>query len=124
MRIDKAGKTRLWWNQKEGEAMSLEAIQKVTEIEKQMLEKRTAAEAEARMMIAEAEKRGEAMLQKMRNEAAESGKMLAMKAEDKAKERSTEIQRAAETESNTLREIANRHMDEAVEFIVGRVVNH
>ena len=104
--------------------MSLEAIQKVTEIEKQMLEKRTAAEAEARMMIAEAEKRGEAMLQKMRNEAAESGKMLAMKAEDKAKERSAEIQRAAETESNTLREIANRHMDEAVEFIVGRVVNH
>lgn len=124
MRIDKAGKTRLWWNQKEGETMSLEAIQKVTEIEKQMLEKRTAAEAEARMMIAEAEKRGEAMLQKMRNEAAESGKMLAMKAEDKAKERSAEIQRAAETESNTLREIANRHMDEAVEFIVGRVVNH
>lgn len=104
--------------------MSLEAIQKVSEIEKQMMEKRSSAEAEARTIIAEAEKRGVAMLQDMRNQAAEEGKKLAMRAEDKAAERSVEIQRAAETESNTLREIANQHMDEAVEFIVGRVVNH
>ena len=36
--------------------MSLEAIQKVSEIEKQMLEKKSEAEAEARAIIAEAVK--------------------------------------------------------------------
>ena len=104
--------------------MSLEAIQKVTEIEKRMLEQRNAAEAEARAIIAEAEKSGLAMLRKTREEAAENGKTLAMRAEDKAAEKTAQIQRAAETESDTLRKIADQHMDEAVEFIVGRVVNH
>ena len=104
--------------------MSLGAIQKVTEIEKRMLEQKNAAEAEARAIIAEAEKRGLAMLRKTREEAAENGKTLAMRAEDKAAEKTAQIQRAAEAESDTLRKIADQHMDEAVEFIVGRVVNH
>ena len=104
--------------------MSLEAVQKVTEIEKQMLERKSAAEAEARTIIAEAEKSGLAMLQKMRSEAVETGKALALRAEEKAMEKSAEIQRAAEAESNALREIAGQHMDEAVECSVGRVVNH
>lgn len=104
--------------------MSLEAIQKVSEIEKQMLEKKSEAEAEARAIIAEAEKNGFAMLQKMRSEAVEHGKTLAVRAEEKAMEKTAEIQRAAEAESNALREIADQHMSEAVEFIVERVVNH
>ena len=104
--------------------MSLEAIQKITEIEKQMLEKKNEAEVEARAIITEAEKSGFAMLQKMRSEAVEYGKMLAVRAEERAMEKTAEIQRAAEAESNALREIADQHMDEAVEFIVERVVNH
>ena len=104
--------------------MSLEAIQKVSEIEKQMLEKKSEAEAEAQAIIAEAEKNGFAMLQKMRSEAVEHGKTLAVRAEEKAMEKTAEIQRAAEAESNALREIADQHMGEAVEFIVERVVNH
>lgn len=104
--------------------MSLEAIQKVSEIEKQMLEKKSTAEMEARTIIDEAEKRGMAMLQNMRSQAVEEGKKLVIRAEENASKRSAEIQCAAEKESDALREIANQHMDEAVEFIVGRVVNH
>ena len=49
--------------------MSLEAIEKVTQVENQMRERRSATEAEAKQLVADAEKEGQALLQKRRNEA-------------------------------------------------------
>ena len=60
----------------------------------------------------------------MRAGAAEDGKKLLRQAEEKAAGRAAEIGRAAEAESAALREAAGKHLEEAAEFIVGRVVKH
>lgn len=111
------------FQRREGEKMSLEAIQKVTEIERQMQERKLAADAEARQMVAEAEKIGILHLQKVRDEAAEQGTALLKEAEKRAEEKAAEIQKQVTQESEALRQLAEMHLEEAAEFIVGRVVN-
>ena len=103
--------------------MSLEAIRKVTEVEKQMLECKSAAEAEARQILSDAENRGNQLLQQLREKAAEEGRTCLKEAEARAEAKSAEIQKLVLEESNELRRAAEKHLDEAVEFIVGRVVN-
>ena len=56
--------------------MSLEAIEKVTQIETENRERKAAAEAEAQKIVADAERDGLALLQQARSSAAESGKEL------------------------------------------------
>ena len=73
---------------------------------------------------ADAEREGLALLQKARTDAAESGKELLRQAEAKAAERAAEIDRASQAEAAALRETAGQHLEEAAEFIVGRVVKH
>ena len=104
--------------------MSLEAIEKVTQIEQQSQERKAAAEAEARQIVANAEREGLALLQQVRVDATKDGRKLLQKAEEKAAEKAAEIGRAAEAESAALREAAGRNLEEAAEFIVGRVVKH
>lgn len=104
--------------------MSLEAIEKIKQTEVENRERKAAAEAEARQMIADAERAGLALLQQARTNAAEHGKQLLQEAETRAAARSADIGAAAEKESVQLREAAEKHLDEAVEFIVGRVVKH
>lgn len=104
--------------------MSLEAIEKVTENERKNEERRAAAEVEAKEIVATAQQEGLALLQHAREQAAASGKELLRQAEQRAAERSAEIERTAQAESDTLRGQAATHMEQAAEFIVGRVVNH
>jgi vacuolar-type H+-ATPase subunit H len=104
--------------------MSLEAIEKVTEVESKMQERRAAAEAEAKQIVADAESGGLALLQQVRADAAESGKKLLKQAEDKAAKRTAEITKAAEVDGAALRKAAGSRLDDAAEFIVGRVVKH
>ena len=104
--------------------MSLEAIEKVTQAETRNQERKTAAEAEARQIVVNAERDGLALLQQVRTEAAESGKQLMRQAEETAARRGEEIARDAEAACAALRETAGKYLDEAAEFIVGRVVNH
>ena len=112
-------------HRREGEyGMSLEAIEKVTQIEQQSQERKAAAEAEARKIVADAEREGLALLQQARAAAAENGRKLLREAEERADEKAAEISRAAEAESAALQNAAGKHLDEAAEFIVGRVVNH
>ena len=86
--------------------------------------RKAAAEAEAQRIVADAEREGLALLQKARTDAAESGKELLRQAEAKAAERAAEIDRASQAEAAALRETAGQHLEEAAEFIVGRVVKH
>ena len=104
--------------------MSLEAIEKVSQAETKNRERKAAAEAEAKQIIADAEREGLALLQRVRAEAADSGGALLKQAEAKAAERSAGIAAAAEAEAEALRKEAGRHLEEAAEFIVGRVVKH
>ncbi len=104
--------------------MSLEAIEKVTEAERKNQERKAAAEAEAKQLLADAERDGLALLQQARGQETARGKELLRQAEARAAQRSAEIGRAAEAEGAALRETAEKHLKEAAEFIVGRVVNH
>lgn len=103
--------------------MSLEAIQKVTEVEKQMLERKAAAEAEAQQIVSDAENSGIRLLQKVRDESAEEGRAFLLEAERRAEGKAAEIQKVVLEESEELRKAAEKNLDEAVEFIIGRVVN-
>ena len=104
--------------------MSLEAIEKITAVEQSVKERRAAAETDARQMIADAERAGLALLERVRADAAAEGTDLLRKAEETAAARAAEIGRSAEAECSTMMELASQHLDEAAEFIVGRVVKH
>ena len=104
--------------------MSLEAIEKVTQVEQQCQERKAAAEAEAHQIVADAEQAGLALLQQTRAAAVEHGQKLLHEAETRAAKKTDEISRRAQAESAALQETAAKHLDEAAEFIVGRVVKH
>ena len=104
--------------------MSMEAIEKVTQVENLNRERKIAAEAEAKQMIADAERGSLALLQQVRENAADAGKTLLRQAEDRAAARADEIRKSAEAEAAALRETAEKNLAEAAEFIVGRVVKH
>ena len=103
--------------------MSLEAIQKVTEIEKLMQERKIAADTEARQIISDAEKAGILKLQNVREEAVAHGRTYLQEAEKQAEAKAAEIQSIVAAESDVLRQTAEKHLDEAAELIVRRVVN-
>lgn len=103
--------------------MALEAIEKITEIECRVRERKAAAEVEARQILADAERAGLDHLQQVRMDAAEQGKARLKQAEERAAGRIEEIQRTAEAEITALRRTADQHLEEAAEFIIGRVVN-
>ena len=104
--------------------MSMKAIEKVTQVENLSRERKIAAEAEAKQMIANAERGSLALLQQVRENAVENGKELLRQAEENAAVRAEEIRKGAEAEAAALREVAEKHLAEAAEFIVGRVVKH
>ena len=103
--------------------MSLEAIQKVTEVERRMLEQKAAAEAQARQIVSDAETSGILLLQKVRDESSEQAKIELKAAEERAAGKAAEIHSGVLEESAVLRQAAEKHLDEAAEFIIGRVVN-
>lgn len=103
--------------------MSLEAIEKISQVEQENRERRVAADAQAKQMVADAQRDGQALIQKTRTDAAEQGKELLRQAEKRAEERSAQISAAATAEGDALRTAAAQHLEEAAEFIVGRVVN-
>ena len=104
--------------------MSLEIIRQVTQVETDNRERKTAAEAEARQIVANAQQAGLALLQQVREAAAESGKELLKQAEARAASQAAEIDHAAKEEGDTLRRAAGEQLDAAADFIVGRVVEH
>ena len=81
--------------------MSLEAIEKVTEVERKNKERRAAAETEAKQMLASAQRDGLALLEQMRAE---------------------EVAASAEADGDALRRAAEGRLQAAAEFIVGRIV--
>ena len=104
--------------------MSLDAIKKITQVEKTSQERKATAEAEARRIVAGAEREGLALLQQAQLDAAEKGSVLLKQAEESAAKKAAEIARTAQAECAALQQSATDHLEEAAEFIVGRVVKH
>jgi vacuolar-type H+-ATPase subunit H len=104
--------------------MSLEAIKMVTQSESLSQERKAAAEAEARQLVAAAERDGIALAQRIRTEAAEKGKAMLEQAEERAANQAAAIAKDADADAAALQAAAEKRLEEAVEFIVGRVVKH
>ncbi len=110
-------------SRREGEYMSLEAIERVSQAEVKNQERKAAAEAEAKLIVAQAEQDGFALLQQMRAAEEQSGKQMLERAEAKAAERAAQIAQAAREEGEALQKRAAEQLDAAAEFIVRRVVS-
>ena len=104
--------------------MSLEAIKMVTQSESLIQERKAAAEAEARQLVAAAERDGVALVQRIRTEAAEKGKTMLEQAEERAAKQAETIAKDAQADAAALQADAEKRLEEVVEFIVGRVVKH
>lgn len=102
--------------------MSLEAIETVMRTERAGQERRSAAETEAKQLIAEAERGGHALLESVKTEAAAERKRLLEQAEQSASKRAAKITADAKQSAANLRKTAEKHLTEAADFIVGRVV--
>ena len=102
--------------------MSLDVITRITQVEQESRERKTAAEANARQMIADAKQESAALLRQVHDAAAEEGKSMLKAAELRAEKRTAEIHREAENAADVLRRTAEQHLGEAADLIVGRVV--
>lgn len=103
--------------------MGVEAIRTVTEIEEREKERRAAAEAEARKLVADAQRTGVTLLEKVRKEAADDGVRQLRRAEERAAGKTAEIARLAEGEADALRETAKARLEEAAAAIVDKIVD-
>ena len=102
--------------------MPLEVIENITQVEAENRERKTAAEAKAKQIVADAQREGLALLQQTRTSAAERSRELLQQAETRAAARGEEIRRDARAEGEALRREAETRLDAAADLIVGRVV--
>lgn len=102
--------------------MPLEVIENITQVEAENRERKTAAEAKAKQIVADAQRDGLALLQQTRTSAAERSRELLRQAETRAAARGEEIRRDAQAEGEALRKEAESRLDAAADLIVGRVV--
>lgn len=102
--------------------MTMEAIQKVTELENKGRENKAEVENRIRQAIAESERQGAARLEEARLEINKKYKNLRRQSEARAEMAAGRIAQKAENDSDLLRAEAKSHLDEAADYIVGRVV--
>ena len=100
----------------------MDAIRKVMQAESDGREQRSAAEAQAKQLVADADRDGRALMERMRQLAAESGKELLERAEKNAAEKAAAIGRETEAAGEQLRRTAKGRMEDAAATIVARVV--
>lgn len=102
--------------------MAQDAILKITETEAQADAKIITAQAEARKIIADAEKRGEESVDTAIASANVQVNEMLLRAEDAAAGATLEITSGAERECEKLRVLAKGRMNEAALFIAEKVV--
>ncbi len=102
--------------------MSLEAINKIRDVEGTMDQARAEAKAKAQKLIADAEREGRALLEQGRQDSAAKAAEVMKAAQAKAAQRRTAILEETEKECRTLTAGADANMAKAARMIVGRVV--
>ena len=103
--------------------MSLDAIKKISEAETAADAKRTAAQAEARQMVAKMEADGEAMIKAAREAAYEKTRLMALQARARGEQAAAQIRQRTALECENLDRTAAMRMDSAVKVITERIVN-
>lgn len=103
--------------------MSLEAIEKVAQTERDSQTRKTEAAAEAKRIVAEAEKNGRALVEQARAKAEAEGKVLLQQAEERASRVSADVLDKAKRDGQAMCQAAESKLDAAADFIVRRVVN-
>ena len=102
--------------------MSLEAIEKILEMERNGEERRTAAGQKAKEIVSAADAAGRGLLEGTRTRLDKEGKELLRQAEERAESRAAVIRREAEETAGQLQTAAATRLDAAAELIVERVV--
>ena len=103
--------------------MSLEAIQTITESEKNAEQRIQAAADEAKKLISDAERAGQAKVTQARAEAEAKVKTMREQAEQKAAQHEAAVMDGMKKSCDALRQSAEGRLPTAAELIVRRVVN-
>ena len=101
--------------------MSFDAIQKVTETEQNSRSRKAEAAAEAKRIVAEADRMGRQLVVKCRTEAEERVKAMMAEAESRAAVRGGQIQADNGEACAALKERARPNLDRAADLIVEKV---
>lgn len=102
--------------------MSIKAIQEITEAEALTQEKKSLAQAEAKRIVADAERAGKALLAQTRKEAEAENRDLLAKAEENAGVRAKQVAADTQLACQALCQDAGAKLDAAAELIVKRIV--
>ena len=103
--------------------MSFQDIKKVTETEQNTWAKKAEAQAEAKQIVAGAQKAGVALVEEARAKADEQIRELMAQAEELAGQQSKETLAANDAACQAMRRQAQGRLDQAADLIVRRVVN-
>ena len=103
--------------------MSLEAIQTITESEKNAAQRIQAATDEAKKLLSEAERAGQAKVTQAKGEAEAKVKTMMEQAEQNAARHTAEVMDGMKKSCDALRQSAEGRLPTAAELIVRRVVN-
>lgn len=103
--------------------MSFQDIQKVTETEQSVRAKKAEAQAEAKQIIAAAQRSGAAVVEETRAKAEAEVKTLMAQAEELAARQSKETMAANDAACQAMRTQAEQRLEQAADLIVRRVVN-
>lgn len=103
--------------------MSFQDIQKVTETEENLRQKKAEAQVEAKQIIAAAQRSGIAMKEEARANAEMQVRSLLAEAEVLAQQQSKETLAANDAACQTMRARAEERLEQAADLIVRRVVN-
>lgn len=103
--------------------MSIEALQKVTETERSSRDRKAEAAAEAKRLVAEAERLGRQAVVQARAEAEEQVKAMLAQAEARAGETAKAEKEVNAQACETLKSNARLHLERAADLIVEKVGN-
>lgn len=103
--------------------MSLEAVQKVAETEKQVQQRKADATAQAKKLLADAERAGQEKLKVAREAAQAQAKDMMLRAERSAAEHALTVEQETQADCNDLRKAAEGRLEDAAALIIRRVVD-
>lgn len=103
--------------------MSFQDIQKVTETEREVQAKKAAAQAEAKQIVAAAERAGLAAVEAARAKAEEQNRALLAQTEELTARQSRQTAEANDAACRAMQREAESRLDRAADLIVRRVVD-
>lgn len=101
--------------------MAFEAIQKVTQTEESSRSQKAEAAAQAKKIVADAQRAGKQLVASARAEAEEKAKAMLAQAEELAAQQSRQVLEGNAVACEALKQEARGRLDRAADLIVGRV---